>query len=120
MPAPGNLTLAIDRTYVSTIAGRYQPGIFGLGWTTSQTSMSVDGSGNVRINSRGKASSLQVNSSYLNTAGEFGALTALRGYTFTATDGTQNVFLANGKLNYIQDTNGNASRLAMTVRIAVT
>ena len=54
LPTPGSLSLAIDRTFMSSIAGRYTPGIFGLGWATSwQTSLSVDGSGNVTINSGG-------------------------------------------------------------------
>ena len=50
LSTPGSLSLAIDRTFVSAIAGRYTPGIFGLGWTTSwQSSLSTDSSGNVTI-----------------------------------------------------------------------
>ena len=50
----------------------------------------------------------QPNGTYLDTDGEYGTLTQSGGiYTFTATSGTQFVFLANGLLNYEQDTNGN-------------
>ena len=96
---------------MSSIAGRYTPGIFGLGWTTSwQTSLSVDGSGNVTINTGGAFSyfPIQANGTYLDTAGEYGSLTLSGGvYTFTDTSGTQYVFLPSGLLNYEQDTNGN-------------
>ena len=57
LPSPGSLSLAIDRTFVSTISGRDTPGIFGLGWATSwQTSLSIDSSGNVTIDSGGRVS----------------------------------------------------------------
>ena len=95
----------------STIDGRYRPGLFGLGWATSwQTSLSVDASGNVTIDSGGALSyfASQANGSYLDTDGEYGTLTQSGGiFTFTATSGTQYVFLPNGLLNYEQDTNGN-------------
>jgi len=111
LPTPGSLSLAIGRTFISSISGRYTPGIFGLGWTTSwQTSLSVDNSGNVTINSGGALSFFvhQPNGGYLDTAGEYGTLTKTGGvFTFTDTSGTQYFFLLNGQLNYVQDTNGN-------------
>ncbi len=111
LSTPGNLSLAIDRTFVSTIAGRYTSGIFGLGWATSwQTSLSVDSSGNVTMNSGAALAyfGLQANGSYLDTEGEYGTLTKSAGiYTFTDTSGIQYVFLPDGELNYEQDTNGN-------------
>ncbi|HBI43672.1 MAG TPA: hypothetical protein DDY78_12605 [Planctomycetales bacterium] len=111
LSTPGSLSLALDRTFVSTIAGRYQQGIFGLGWTTSwQKSLSIDGSGNATINSGGALDFFvhEANGSYLDAAGEYGALTSSGGvFTFTDTAGTQNVFLADGLLNYVQDANGN-------------
>ena len=86
-------------------------GLFGLGWaTTWQTSLSTDASGNVTIDSGGVLRYFvkQANGSYLDTDGEYGTLTQSGGiYTFTGTSGTQYVFLANGLLNYEQDTNGN-------------
>ncbi|MDR3663972.1 MAG: RHS repeat-associated core domain-containing protein, partial [Mycobacterium sp.] len=111
LSTPGSLPLAVNRTFVSSISGRDTPGLFGLGWVTSwQTSLSVDASGNVTIDSGGTLGlfTKQANGTYLDTNGAYGALTQAGGiYTFTNTSGTQNVFLANGQLNYEQDTNGN-------------
>jgi RHS repeat-associated protein len=111
LPSPGNLSLSLDRTFGSSIADRNQPGLFGLSWSTSwDTSLSVDGSGNVGISSGGDYGYFvaQPNGSYLDTSGEYGTLSNSGGvFTFTDTDGRQSVYLANGKLNYVQDTNGN-------------
>ena len=111
LSTPGGLSLAIDRTFMSSIDGRYTQGIFGMGWATSwQTSLSVDSSGNVTIDSGGTLSyfPIQANGVFLDTDTESGLLTESAGiYTFTDTSGTQYVFLANGLLNYEQDTNGN-------------
>ncbi len=111
LSTPGSLSLAIDRTFVSTIAGRYTQGIFGLGWTTSwQSSLSIDSSGNVTINSGGALSFFvhQPNGIYLDTDAEYGTLTLSGGdYSYTDATGTQYVFLPGGQLNYVQDTNGN-------------
>jgi RHS repeat-associated protein len=111
LSTPGNLSLAIDRTFLSSIAGRYTPGIFGLGWATSwQMSLTQDAAGNVTFSSAGAFAFFvkQANGNYLDTSGEYGSLTSNGGvFTFTDTAGTQYVFLANGSLNYVQDTNGN-------------
>ena len=111
LPTPGSLSLAVDRTFASSIASRYTPGIFGLGWTTSwQTSLSVDSAGNVTVNSGGALSyfPVQANGSFLDTDGEYGSLTLSAGiYTLTKASGTEEVFLPNDLLNYVQDTNGN-------------
>jgi RHS repeat-associated protein len=111
LPTPGSLPLAIDRTFVPSVAGRYQEGIFGEGWTSSwETSLNTDPSGNVTIQSSGRLAYffLQPNGTYLNTDAEFGTLTSSGGvFTFTNTAATRYVFLANGALNYEQDTNGN-------------
>jgi RHS repeat-associated protein len=115
LSTPGHLSLTISRTFVSTLSGRYQQGIFGLGWTTPwQTSLNTDSSGNVTISYNGSNGFFvhQANGSYLNIDGEYGALTSSGGvFTFTSIDGTQYRFLPNGRLNYIQDANGN--RIAM-------
>ena len=89
LPTPGNLSLAIDRTFDASIAGRYHEGIFGLGWTTSwEMSLSEDGSGNVSLYLGGaQASALlspvsffvrQSTSAYLDVDGEYGTLAELR------------------------------------------
>src|SRR5207302_1178474 len=72
LATPGKLALEITRTFVSSLAGRYQSGIFGLGWESSwQTSLSVSSVGNVTINSGESYGSflLQADGSYLDTAG---------------------------------------------------
>ena len=112
LPTPGSLSLAIDRTFLSSIAGRYLQGIFGLGWTTSwQTSLSVDASGNVTIDSGGALGFFvhQANgSTFAPTDTAYGTLTlAGNVFTYTDTTGLQYVFLPSGQLNYEQDTNGN-------------
>jgi RHS repeat-associated protein len=111
LSTPGKLSLAIDRTFLSSISGRDQKGIFGLGWATSwQSSLSFDSSGNVSIDNVGAVAffARQADGTYLDTAGEYGTLTTSKGvYTFTDTAGTRFVFLPRGQLNYIQDTNGN-------------
>ncbi|MHB1561134.1 MAG: beta strand repeat-containing protein [Isosphaeraceae bacterium] len=111
LPVPGNLALAIRRTFIATIAGRNQPGPFGLGWVTDwQATVSTDGGGNVSIDLGGSLAYFvkQASGDFVDTAGESGTLTASGGIsTFTAVSGTQYVFLASGRLNYEQDTNGN-------------
>jgi RHS repeat-associated protein len=111
LPTPGSLALSISRTFQSSIAGRYSSGMFGLGWTTPwQTTLSVESSGNVTIDTSGVAMSFfpLPNKSYLDSAGVFGTLTQSGGvYTYSAPSGIQWVFLANGLLNYQQDANGN-------------
>ncbi len=111
LPVPGKLTLAIDRTFQTSLAGRSTPGIFGLGWVTSwQASLSVDSAGNVSIVSNGGlyVFDAQPGGGYLDTDGEYGSLTASAGvYTFTNPAGIQLVFLASGQLSYQQDADGN-------------
>ncbi|HVS36831.1 MAG TPA: RHS repeat-associated core domain-containing protein [Gemmataceae bacterium] len=72
--------------------------------------MSADSSGNVTIDFGGSLATfpIQANGAYLDTDGEYGALTKSGGvYTFTDPAGVQSVFLSNGLLSYQQDTNGN-------------
>jgi RHS repeat-associated protein len=111
LSTPGSLSLAIDRTFVSPIAGRDTAGLFGLGWTTSwQASLSTDSSGNVTVNAGGNLGLFvrQPNGTYLDTDAEFGTLAMSGGvFTFTDISGTQDSFLSNGLLSYEQDTNGN-------------
>jgi YD repeat-containing protein len=111
LPIPGTLSLAIDRTFVSSIAGRYQTGLFGQGWISSwQTALATNAAGDVAIQSDGGLDyfALQPNGTYLATDAEFGTLTTSGGvFTLTNPNGMQSVFLPSGALNYVQDTNGN-------------
>jgi RHS repeat-associated protein len=121
---PGSLNLALDRTFGSSIAGRGSAGMFGLGWTTSwQASLSVDSdSGNVSLNAGGGQAYFvkQINGTYLDTAGEYGALTHSTIYTFANTAGTRYVFLANDSLDYVQDANGNRITLGYNAESQLT
>ena len=103
--------MSIGRTFISTIAGRYAPGIFGPGWTTPwQTSLSVDSAGDVSINAGGALLYFPIlaNGTYLDTDAEYGTLTkSSAGYTLTTSSGIEDVFLANGQFDYEQDPNGN-------------
>ena len=120
LSTPGSLSLAIDRTFRSSISGRSTASIFGLGWTTSwQSSLSADASGNVTIDAGGALAGFveEANGAYLDTSGEYGTLSQLSGiYTFTAVSGTKYVFLANGSLSYEQDTNGNRIALGYSAK----
>jgi RHS repeat-associated protein/uncharacterized repeat protein (TIGR01451 family) len=111
LSSPGGLSLAIDRSFGSSISSRYKQGIFGPGWATNwQTYLTADAFGNVTIDSGGASGYFvkQANGSYLDVAGEYGTLTSSGGnYIFTDTAGAQYVFLASGQLSYEQDTNGN-------------
>ena len=111
LPVPGNLTLAIARSFGTTIASRDQIGPFGLGWESSwQISLSTNASGDVTIDSGGTVGTLkkQPNGSFLDSDNEDGTLTQSGGlYTFTSISGTELVFLADGQLNFEQDTHGN-------------
>jgi RHS repeat-associated protein len=112
---PGKLSLAIGRTFQSSIVGRDTPSTFGLGWaSTWQSSLNVDGGGNVTLNNGGAIAyfAATANGTYHDTAGEYGTLArASSNFVYTAADGTQYVFQASGLstylLSYIQDTNGN-------------
>jgi RHS repeat-associated protein/uncharacterized repeat protein (TIGR01451 family) len=111
LPVPGKLPLAIDRTFVGSVAGRYHQGIFGPGWVTSwQANLSVDDAGNVTISSGAALQYfvLQANGTYLTTDGEYGTLTRAGGiFTFTSPSEAQYVYRSDGRLNYVQDTNDN-------------
>ena len=95
------------------VSGRNQTGLAGLGWTSNwDINASTDSQGNVTINEEGglRYFALQPDGSYLPTLGDTGTLTALSGggYQLSESDGSLTAFNANGTLNYVQDSNGNA------------
>ncbi len=111
LPTPGSVGLSLDRSFASNIAGRYESGMFGLGWTTSwQGSLSVTDSGDATIDIGGTISyfTIQPNGTFTGVDGEPGTLLQIgRDYVFIAPSGTQYAFSSNGLLSYEQDTNGN-------------
>jgi RHS repeat-associated protein len=111
VPTPGP-DLSFARSFQSTISGRDQSGLFGLGWVSNwDISTSTDSQGNITINTGGdlRYFAKQSDGSYLPVLGDTGTLTALSGggYKLTELDGSLTAFNANGTLNYIQDSNGN-------------
>jgi len=112
LPTPGSLSLTFDRWFQPGIAGRYQMGTLGLGWTDNWAiTASTDSSGNVTINESGtlRYFAMQSDGAYVANLGDHGVLTALSGggYQLTETDGSSTVFNTDGTLDYVQDSNGN-------------
>lgn len=112
--APG-LSLALARSFESSLSGRARLGPFGRGWawlgpwdtrltSTSDGTVTLSGSdGQVRIfqpDSRG---------GYLTRPGDFGVLTAgtAGGFVLREADGGVMAFRANGQVDYVEDNNHN-------------
>ncbi len=114
---PG-LPLSLSRDFLQPISGRNRFGLFGYGWgTVWDTSLSVDQAGNVTIDAGGaiRFFALQPDGTYNGGAAEYGTLARSGSiYTLTEKTGDTSVFLANGKLDYVADTNGNRITLGYT------
>jgi RHS repeat-associated protein len=110
LDVPG-LSLSITRSYLGTISSENRRGIFGLGWSTMwESSIAEDAFGNVTVFSgaRSRFFERQPNGTYRGGAGEYGTLTRSNGvFSITEVGGDKLVFLANGNLNFVEDTNAN-------------
>jgi RHS repeat-associated protein len=112
VPTPG-LALAFDRSFANSIIGRYQTGPLGYGWFSSwQTTLSVGSDGTVTINGAAGGARIFVpdtRGGYFDSPGDHATLTALSGgaYSLRELDGTITAFRSDGKIDYVQDTNGN-------------
>ncbi len=111
LPTPGP-DLSFARWFQPGVAGRYQMGTLGLGWTNNwAVTAGADSAGNVTINASGSPRyfTLRGDATYLGIWGDNGTLTALPGggYQLKEPDGSLTTFNPNGTLNYVQDTNGN-------------
>lgn len=114
VPAPG-LDLSFSRSFGSTINSRYASGAFGRGWSVPwQASLSTLSDGTVAIKVDGvNQQRYQPDSrhpgTYFSANSDSSILTIATGGVFTLKDasGQTTTFRADGKLNYIQDTNGN-------------
>jgi RHS repeat-associated protein len=112
--APG-LQLVFQRAYAQPISRRYELGALGRCWVHNwQYSLTVAGDGTVTITDiTGTPRVFQPDSrpgrSYLAQPGDSGTLTAtgIGVFQLREADGTLYVFRADGKLDYIEDTNGN-------------
>jgi RHS repeat-associated protein len=119
MTAPG-LALSFDRSYANSIAGHYQTGPWGRGWYTSwQDVLQQQPDGTLYIVGPGGAERrFQPNrrgpfgpgpNVYVALPGDHGTLTDAGGGAFllTEADGTARRFRPDGKLDYVQDPDGN-------------
>jgi RHS repeat-associated protein len=110
VPTPG-LTLDFSRLNLQTISGRYRLGPLGRGWASNwEISAQADAGGNVAIEESGPARffTLEPDGSYRGLPGDAGVLTLIGGvYQLRETNGNVLVFRADGKLDYMQDSNGN-------------
>jgi len=112
--APGP-SLDVSRVFSNSIASRYQLGPFGLGWWWSdgwQRTLSVQSDGTVVIadgNGTQRIFQPDMRGGYFDQPGDHATLTNLGSgvYTLTEIDGTVTAFRADGKVDYVQDTNGN-------------
>jgi YD repeat-containing protein len=112
--APGP-QLTFGRMYHESLTKRYALSTLGRGWSVArQESLAVQPDGTVVITSDGgDQARYQPDSrhpgSYFSVAGDSSTLTAGPGGSYTLTDegGTVTSFRADGKLAYVQDTNGN-------------
>ena len=108
---PG-IPLTFGREFVQSLAGRNRPGILGYGWTSNwDISATIGNAGNVFIQEGPitRAFSLQGDASYLGSGGDPGTLTLANGsFSLREPDHTVTTFLPNGRLDYIQDSNGNS------------
>ena len=109
-PAPG-LSLDFSREFVPSISGRNTAGMLGLGWVTNwDISATTESDGSVLIEDAGapRLFTPQSNGTYKGEPGDHGILSLVAGaYQLRETDGTIEAFLPDGRLDYIQDSNGN-------------
>lgn len=114
MSAPGP-DLVFSQAYAQPISRRFELGPLGRGWAHDwQLSLATETDGTVTITDMtGTPRIFQPDSrhagQYLGATGDHGILTALSGGRFglRESDGTDYVFRSDGKLDYVQDTNGN-------------
>jgi YD repeat-containing protein len=110
-PAP-DLSLGIDRSFMQSIEGRSQPGLFGLGWTTSwNTSAVTDAEGDVALVTpfSNESFTIQSDGTFQAEPGDLDTLTKSgNDYLVKMPDGSVNAFLVStGALDYEEDSDGN-------------
>ena len=117
---PG-LPLSFGRIFAQPITARYAMGLLGRGWSTPwEVSLVKDADGSINIfGASGSTRRFQPdsrNSGYFAQARDHGTLTALAGGAFSVREanGFVTAFRADGKLDYVQDTNGNRITAAYT------
>jgi RHS repeat-associated protein len=120
-PAPG-LPLIVDRQFTDSITGRHQLGPFGRGWSWLDSwdqTVSASSDGTVVVASGdGSQRRYQPDSrgGYFDEPGDDVTLRKLASgvYTVTEPNGLVTAFRADGKVDYVQDTNGNRITVGYT------
>ena len=115
LATPGSIPLAFTRVFSQSVTGRDQAGILGDGWSTTwDTHLSVSADGTVTIHTVGGAERIfqpdsRTVGAYFSQNGDPGVLTTDGGGNFLVTEanGSITAFLANGLLNYVQDSDAN-------------
>jgi RHS repeat-associated protein len=115
--APG-LSLTFGRTFYQSLAERYNLGSLGRGWASEwDLRATKDSQGNVVIRSVGglqRVFELQTNGAYLESGGATLTIDNAGGYRLREANGTVSVFASDGKLSFVEDTNGNRITLEYT------
>jgi RHS repeat-associated protein len=111
VPTPG-VALSFQRVFAENISGRYQLGALGRGWSHNWDLTLSNATSSVTILGPGTSiRTFLVNTlgGYYNSPGDYGQLTSLGSGAFTLQEasGIVEVFRTDGKLNYVQDPNGN-------------
>jgi RHS repeat-associated protein len=126
VPTPG-VALSFRRAFAQNISGRYKLGALGRGWSHNWdmtltnapdgSSVTVLGPGTSTrtflVSTLGGYSPLVIQGNrlggYFNSPGDYSQLTSLGGGVFTLQEqnGIVEAFRSDGKLNYVQDPNGN-------------
>ncbi len=115
MPTPG-LSLSFSRVFGQSILSRYKLGSLGRGWSTNwDIRAETESNNDVVLRGPGGADrffTLDLGV-YRGVPGEHGVLTSSNGaFRLTETDQTIWQFRTDGKLDFVQDTNGNRITLA--------
>ncbi|MBC8422924.1 hypothetical protein H8E07_02260, partial [bacterium] len=111
-PGPG-LDISFSRSLSASIVNRYKLGSFGYGWTNNwDMSLSTRDDGTAEINYPGGSKRIfqpSVRGGYLPRPGDNGTLSdrAGGGYMLRELGGSIYAFTADGKLDYVEDTNAN-------------
>ncbi|MHB9065961.1 MAG: RHS repeat-associated core domain-containing protein [Pirellulaceae bacterium] len=110
--APG-LPLSFERAFLPGVIERNQFGRFGRGWTDSwDAHLTLDSDESVNVYQPGgsiRRFPLLSGGGYSSQPGDYGTLATRSGggYTLTEVAGQVTAFFADGRLDFVQDTNGN-------------
>jgi RHS repeat-associated protein len=112
VPAPG-ITLGLERSFPGSIPGRYSLGPLGRGWSHNwEVSLTRAADGTVHVATPGLMHRIfqpDSRGGFFAQPGDYGVLTALPDGTFVLREqnGLASAFRADGKLDHVEDVNGN-------------